>query len=246
MPDLECLRHAILQRRRETPAHRALLVGISGIDGSGKGYISGSIAKSLSHLGTDGYGVALIGTDGWLNLPHIRFAREDAAEHFYQRAIRFDEMFEHLIVPLRDRREVDIEMDFTDETAITHRRHRYHFRQIDIVLLEGICLFKREYRPLFDLTCWIECSFETALDRAVKRCQEGLRPLETVHAFETVYFPAQQIHFERDTPWVGADLILRNELDDGLQLDVLRGKTQIDLPRCGELLCDSASQMNFE
>jgi len=244
MLDLECLLQAIAQRRREIPAHRALLVGISGIDGSGKGFVTAQAARALSHVVAGGgdpggsisgcadarrpetpqhprpaglnaasYNVAVIGADGWLNLPQARFAKENGAEHFYHHAVRFDEMFESLILPLRDYREVDIEMDFTEETATAHRRQRYKFREIDIVLLEGIFLFKREYRPLFDLACWIECSFETALGRAVRRRQEGLPPLETIRAFEEIYFPAQRIHLHRDHPRKTADLVLPN--DDG-------------------------------
>lgn len=238
MPDLECFLHAIVERRRKISADRALLVGISGIDGSGKGYIGAKIASSLGNVvarrtaGVDpggpeiaqhsrpaglsaaGYNIALISADGWLNLPHIRFARENSAEHFYDRALRLEEMFERLILPLRDHREVDLEMDFADETARTHRRRRYQFRDIDIILLEGIFLFKRAYRPHFDLTCWIDCTFETALTRAVRRRQEGLPPEETVRAFETIYFPAQRIHLQRDNPRAAADLLLPNDTDE--------------------------------
>ena len=216
MPELECFLDAIAQRRREIPAERALLVGISGIDGSGKGFVAAQVAKSLSKAGnfSPGYNLAVVGADAWLNLPHIRFAEENGAQHFYDSAFRSDEMFERLILPLRDHREVDLEMAFTEETATAHRRHRYHFREVDIVLVEGIFLFKREYRSLFDLTCWIECSFETALARAVKRRQEGLPPKETIRAFETIYFPAQRIHLHRDNPRAAADMLLPNDTDE--------------------------------
>jgi uridine kinase len=214
MIQFESLLTPIVARRKEIPAERAVLVGISGIDASGKGFVAAKVADSLGKaagISDPGYNVALIGADGWLNLPHVRFDRENPAEHFYQHAFRFEEMFARLVLPLRDRRSVDLEMDFTEETASNHRRHRYQYRDIDIVLLEGIFLFKPPYRQYFDLTCWIDCSFETALARAVKRCQEGLPPLETIRAFETIYFPAQRIHLQRDHPRAAADLILPND-----------------------------------
>ena len=163
------------------------------------------IAESL------GDNVAVIAADGWLNLPHVRFRDENPAAHFYHHAFRFDEMFAQLILPLRQNREIDLETDYTDETAPSYRRHRYQFRGIDVILLEGIFLLKRELRAHFDLTCWIECSFETALARAVRRCQEGLPPLETIRAFTTIYFPAQRIHFVRDAPQASAEFIVPNE-----------------------------------
>lgn len=198
---------AIAARRREIPPDRAVLVAISGIDGAGKGYCAERIARSL---GQHNLKVALIGADGWLNLPDKRFAVENPAEHFYENGFRFDEMFETLVLPLREKRSIDLLMSYTDETATSYREHRYQFRDIDVILLEGIFLLKRALRPHFDLTCWVECPFGTALARAVKRCQEGLPPHETVGAFTAIYFPAQCLHFECDAPRLNADLTLLN------------------------------------
>ena len=213
MLQLEPLISEIVARRRRIPAERALLVGLSGIDASGKGFVAERLARSLGRtagITEPGYNFAVIGVDGWLNLPHVRFHDQNPAEHFYQHALRFDEMFERLIVPLRENRSVDLEMDFTEETAVSYRKHRHHFRDIAVIFLEGIFLFKRRYRSQYDLACWIECSFETALARGVKRCQEGLPPSETVRAFETIFFAAQKLHLARDNPRAAADLIIAN------------------------------------
>jgi uridine kinase len=67
------------------------------------------------------------------------------------------------------------------------------------------------YRDYFDLKVWIDCSFATALQRAIARGQEGLPPRETQHAFETIYFPAQRIHLVRDNPSNAADIVFTNE-----------------------------------
>src|SRR5205814_10110583 len=106
------------------------------------------------------------------------FHQQDLAKHFYESAIRFDEMFERVILPLRGTRNVNVESDFTEETATTFRKHCYAFRNIDIILLEGIFLFKPMYREHFDLKVWIDCSFATALRRTMARGQEGLPPQE--------------------------------------------------------------------
>ena len=158
-----------------------------------------------------GLKVALINVDGWLNLPSVRFGPSDPARHFYEHGVRFDSMFAQLVGPLVRDRSIEVEADFTEETAGNYRKHHYGFRDIDVVLLEGIFLFKREHRDRLDLAVWIECSFETALQRAVARGQEGLPPTETIHAFQTIYFPAQRLHFQRDDPHGFADLAISNE-----------------------------------
>lgn len=193
----------------KAPKDRSLLVGISGIDASGKGYITTQLSE---HLRAQGLNIAIINVDGWLNLPHIRFSCDDLAGHFYKNAIRFDGMFHDLIIPLRDSRSIKLTADIAEETADEFRKHEYYFESIDVILLEGIFLFKRKYQDLFDLKIWIDCSFGTALRRAITRAQEGLSVEETERVYETVYFPSQKIHLEKDQPKETVDLILPNDL----------------------------------
>jgi len=199
---------AIVQKRGAVAPKRAVLVGLSGIDGSGKGFVTAGLAKALRAKSLN---VAPISADDWLNLPDVCISNENCAEHFYQHAIRFDEMFERLILPLKQNCRINIMADCADARATIYRKDRYEFCRVDVVLLEGIFLFKPQYRHHFDLRLWIDCSFERALKRAIKRGQEGLLPAETQHAFETIYFPAQRIHADRDDPRGAADIILPND-----------------------------------
>ncbi len=198
----------ILGRRRRIAPSRAVLVGVSGIDGSGKGYVTARLVSDLRLLGWKAVG---INVDGWLNLPSRRFDDHAPAENFYQNALRLDEMFSRLILPLKKDRSIALRADFAEETATEFRPHLYEYSDVDIVVLEGIQIFKRAYRDLFDLALWVDCSFETALERAVRRAQEGLPPQDTIRAYQRIYFPAQRIHFDRDDPRGQADLIIEND-----------------------------------
>ena len=198
----------ILDRRASVPENRSLLVGISGIDGCGKGFIARQIEARLAQRAVAS---AVINVDGWLNLPDKRFDRNAPAQTFYERAIRFDEFFSDLVIPLRDQRSVYLVADLVEETAKQYRKHIYNFRNVAVILVEGIFLFKREYRRLFDLAIWVDCSFPTALARALERSQEGLPPAKTIAAYGTIYFPAQEIHFKQDNPRAAADLIYDND-----------------------------------
>ena len=198
----------IVSLRDDVPAERSLLVAISGIDGSGKGYTSALLGE---YLRARALRVAVLNIDGWLNLPSVRFSTTRPHEHFYRNAIRFDEMFLSLVLPLRERRSVRLEADFAEETASSYRRQIYAYEDVDVILLEGIYLLKLEHRHHYDLSIWVECSFETALERAIARSQEGLAPAETVRAYRTIYFPAQELHFAVDGPQDAADLLVLND-----------------------------------
>lgn len=199
----------ILRQRESLPERQSLLVGVSGIDGSGKGYVARQIEERLS---LHAIVTANINVDGWLNLPEKRFSTINPAEHFYEHAIRFKELFADLLLPLRAEGSINLVADFTEETAGTYRPHTYSFKNVGVILVEGIFLFKREHRKLIDLAVWIDSSFPTALARALARAQEGLSPAETIRAYETIYFPAQKIHFTRDKPRETAHLVINNDL----------------------------------
>lgn len=201
---------AVERARDRVPGRRALLVAVSGIDGSGKGFVS---ARLVAALRARGWNAVALGADPWLHLPGRRFSEERPAEHFYENAFRFDEMFARLVLPLKERRRVRIEADVAEETAAEYRRGAYELDDVDIVVLEGIFLLRRDLRRHYDLSIWIDCSFETALGRAIVRGQEGLPPRETVRAYETVYFPAQRVHFAADAPRSAADLVVRNDTE---------------------------------
>src|SRR5262249_15904213 len=77
---------AIARKRDAVVANRAVLVGISGIDGSGKGFVTAKLAKTLRAKSLN---VAVISADDWLNLPKVCINPDNYAEHFYENAIRF-------------------------------------------------------------------------------------------------------------------------------------------------------------
>jgi len=202
----------IVSLRQATPASRSVLVAVTGIDGSGKGWVAERLRAGLTDAGLR---TGVIGVDGWLNLPAVRFDPADPGPHFYRHALRLDAMFAELVLPLREQRSVRVEVDYAEETATSFRRHTWHLEDLDVVLLEGIFLLERPFQDgRYDLAVWVDCSFATALERAIARAQEGLPPAATVHSYATIYFPAQRLHLALDAPRAAADLILDNDGSD--------------------------------
>ncbi len=208
MSTLQNVVEEIMGARGSIPSQQSVLTAITGIDGCGKGYVTARIVDALQ---TKGVRAVAINIDGWLNLPHRHFDAANPAEHFYLHAIRFEEMFAQLILPLRDHRSLRLVADYAEETATEYRRHVYEFEDVDVIALEGIYLLTRAFQAHYDRSIWIECSFDTALERAIARAQEGLPPEETIRAYRTIYFPAQAMHFQRDNPKAGATLIVNND-----------------------------------
>jgi uridine kinase len=212
MTPLDELARMILERQEAVPADRAMLVAISGIDGSGKGFLTEQLATRLAEQKP--IRVATINIDGWLHLPQRRFSTIKPAEHFYEQGFRFAEMFVQIVLPLRNRRTLRLSAELADATnSDSYRSHDYEFEDIDLILLEGIFLLKRSLRGYYDFTVWVNCSFETAFERALHRGQEGLPPEQLRQDYDTIYFAAQRIHFDRDQPQIAADATLDNDAE---------------------------------
>jgi hypothetical protein len=127
MAELQAVIERILETRVSIPAQRSVLVAITRIDGCGKGYC---VAQALEQLTRRGIRAAIISVDGWLNLPRVRFGSSNPADHFYRRAIRFDEMFGQLVLPLRNQRSLWLEADYVEETASEYRKQTYEFEDL--------------------------------------------------------------------------------------------------------------------
>ena len=192
-----------------TRAHRAgaLLVALSGIDGSGKGFTSTRLQLALEKRGVR---TALVHADDWLSPPAQRFGAPPNGRHFYEHAIRFESMFSDVLEPLRRGRSLDISLTLGGQSGV-ERVREFKFKDVDVVLVEGIFLLRRELLPAYDRTIWVDCSFRTALERAHARNQESLSPEDLDREYRTIYSPAQQHHALRDAPRDRANIIILND-----------------------------------
>jgi uridine kinase len=183
-------------------------VAISGIDASGKGYIATLLQKEFENKS---YKVANINVDPWQNPISVRLRKENAAENVYENIFRWDQFFQQLIFPLQKDKSIYLETKGIRSDADVYHPLAYDYSDLNILLIEGILLFKKEYLLHYDHKIWIDCSFETGLQRAIKRNIEKLDERNLIHDYETYYYAAQRLHFERDDPQKAADVIFSND-----------------------------------
>lgn len=205
--DIPSLVEKILKKRSEVRLDKSVLVAVSSIDGSGKGYIT---EKIVAETNRKGIRAIAINIDPWLAPPGERFNPENPGEHFYRHAFQFDDIFKTLICPLKENRAINLTRLLTGQLG-TPFVQTYDFQNVDVIVLEGIFLLKRSLRHYYDLTFWIECSFETALQRALQRNQENLPPDSIVRDYHNIYFPAQKFHFAVDSPLQAVDATYVND-----------------------------------
>lgn len=204
---ISALASAVIDKYKSHRPERVFTVAISGIDASGKGHISRLLQDALKGKG---YHVALINIDPWQNPIPVRLKTENAAENVYENIFRWNDIFEQLIFPLQKNKSIYLETKGIRTDADIYYPLVYDLSNIEILLLEGILLFKQAYLSYFDYKIWVDCSFEKALLRAQRRNIEKLDEESLLHDYLTFYYPAQQYHFEKDDPLENADVIFDN------------------------------------
>lgn len=184
----------IIRKFRQHKPGSAFTVAISGIDAAGKGYISKLLQTALKE---QGFHTALIHIDPWQNPLPVRLVKENAAQNVYENIVRWDDLFDQLILPLKKNWHIYLETKGIRTDADIYYPLTYDLRNIDILLVEGIFLLKQELLSCYDFRIWIECSFKIRLQRAISRNAENLDPGALLHDYHTFYFPAQRHHFEK-------------------------------------------------
>lgn len=188
-------------------APRVFTVAVSGIDAAGKGFITGRLQKELEKKG---YTTAYINTDPWQHPLPVRLNRENPAQTIYDKIFRWNDLFERLVFPLQENGSIYLEIAGIHSHADIYFPLIYDYNKIDILLAEGILLLKREYLSYYDCTIWIDCSFETGLQRALARNVEKLEQEQLISDYLTYYYPAQRLHLEKDDPHHSADIVFDN------------------------------------
>lgn len=206
--DISSLTKKLLDSFANHDKKTAFTVAISGIDASGKGYTANLLQLELE---SKGYNVANINIDLWQKPIPVRLQEENAAENVYENIFRWNNIFEQLIFPLQKNKSIYLETQGIRTDADIYYPLIYDHKYIDILIVEGILLFKKKYLPYYDFKMWIDCSFKTGLERAIKRNAENLDKERLIYDYETYYYATQRLHFKRDNPQQAANIIFHND-----------------------------------
>lgn len=163
----------IARRRRLLRANRALLVAVSGIDEAGDEQVAAALVDRLL---AQGLRAGRLGVD---------------PEGGANGRLAVDALVARALLPLRETRSVRLPAVAAVPSL--------EFEDLDVLVVDGALLLRRELRALFDLSIWVECSFATAQERSPTRASS----VDAVAAWTR-----QKEHLRRDEPRLHADLVI--------------------------------------
>jgi len=183
---------------------RPVLVGLTGGHAVGKGRVAACLTAGLVELGCR---VALVGAAPWRR-PLLRFRGPDAVERYHREAVRWEALFDTLVTPLQQAGSITRRVRLLEASRDHWYMHGYDFREVEVILLVGIFLLRRDLRWRYDSAWWVEDSPDAALRRAIRRSRAERNPDAIVADYQRLFFPAHRLHLEAEDPVAAADGVL--------------------------------------
>jgi uridine kinase len=192
----------LLARIGEFESEGLTMVAIDGVDGAGKTRFADDLAARLE---ADGQVAVRVGIDGFHNPRARRYARgKDSPEGFFRDSYNLDELRGSLLFPAR------IGMPF--KTAIFDERRDRPMAVNPLIVplpavlvFDGLFLNRPELRDEWDLSVFLDVSFEVSFARLAAR--DGRDPNPEAPANRRS-LEAQQLYFKECRPQKSADVLI--------------------------------------
>lgn len=195
--------------------HTPLLVGIDGIDASGKTIFGNSLASRLHESGRQ---IIRASIDGFHFSRSVRYQRgKNSPEGYYFDSFDYTTFRSALLDPLLNNgsRTVrthmfDYLLDAPDETPLQK------VEENSILVMDGIFLFRPQLVKYWNIKIFLDISFDVSMERGAKR-DTGYIPSfeEAIERYQKRYLPAQKIYLHEAQPKKIADIVIdNNDVDD--------------------------------
>lgn len=187
------------------------VVGISGLDASGKSQVAQSLTQELIVKGEN---ILSLSGDSFQYPREYKedFQEETWALQHIRRTINFDKMRKDFLIPLKQQPE-SISIDVVDYDTKEHVQKRVELHYPLIVIIESIYLFQKSLIEFFDYTIFLNITPEESL----KRAQSRPRDLELYGSLEgiekkytTKNYPGYELFDQQENPKQYANVVIDN------------------------------------
>ncbi len=182
---------------------KAFIIGINGIDCSGKT----TFAESLDEFfASRGFKTQMIHTDDFHNPTSYRYSGVNQAENYYKKSFNISTIINELLVPIYHKKEFSKRLTLLNLISDKYEMEKeYTIDNDTIIIFEGVFLFRKELAPYIDYKIYLHISPEESKLRAKKRDSEA-----SMNKYDDKYLPAQKKYLDEFPPLTTADMIIDN------------------------------------
>lgn len=183
------------------------IIGINGIDTSGKTGFTAAYARCLNHLG---YHCAVIHMDDFHNPLEIRRSGKNEIDAYYDHAFNYEQLIRKVLEPLKQHGHIDKDvLCLNIDTDSYENTVHYKIDSDTIVLLEGVLLFRPPVSDYLDGRIFLHIDFDEMMRRAAVRDVPRYGE-EFLQKYITKYIPIQKRYLEEFRPHINCDIVVDN------------------------------------
>jgi len=194
---------------KQIKRNKPILVGFDGVDTSGKTTLADNVYKILKLQNEN---VIRISIDKFHNTKEIRLAKGDLSpEGFFEDSFNIDKIKELVLDPIKNNETAIITgiFDYRNESEIN--QNKIIIEPNLIVLFDGIFLNRNELTKYWDISIFLDVSFETVIKRALIRDVNYFgSEEEVIKRYKKRYIPGEEIYLSDCKPKERASFVIDN------------------------------------
>ena len=184
------------------------IIGINGVDTSGKTYFTLNYSKFLNSLDIK---TTILHIDDFHNPSKIRYNGENELDAYYNNAFNYSQVIEEILRPLKSNGSIDksvicLNLDTDKYEDLIH----YSIDKDTILLIEGVLLFREPLTKYIEGKVFLYISFEEVLNRARKRDVPKYGEA-FLQKYINKYIPIQKHYLLENNPEKTSDIVINNE-----------------------------------
>ncbi|MCD4712458.1 MAG: GNAT family N-acetyltransferase [Clostridiales bacterium] len=193
----------LIKKTKDKP----IIVGINGVDASGKSTLTKELSRYLDKIG---FRSQLISIDDFHNPTAIRYKEENPIQSYLNNAFDVNKFESEVLLPIVLGGELNKVMRHLDlATDEFTNIKKYYVDKDTVVLVEGVLLFREPLVNYFDLRVFIRISFNEVLKRAIIRDADTLGD-QVLEKYKSKYIPIQQLYLDQYDPEGMSDIVIDN------------------------------------
>jgi len=183
------------------------VIGINGVDTSGKTVFTENLALYLSNNGIKN---EIIHIDDFHNPLEIRSQGENEIDAYYYNAFNYRQIIDEILEPLRKNGSVYKEiLCLNIDTNKYENKRCYRINSETVLLIEGVMLFRPPVSEYLDGRIFLHIDFDEVLKRAYSRDVPKYGE-SFMEKYKNKYIPAQKRYLEEYEPVKNCDIVVDN------------------------------------
>lgn len=194
--------------RSKKDENKPLMIGINGVDTSGKTLLSTELSIYLKKQGIP---TEVIRIDDFHNESKIRYSEKDEIMSYYNHAFNLEKLESDLLFPIQKNGQFYGEIVHLDlETDSYSKMKKYNIDKNTVVIIEGVLLYREPINKYFDIRLYVDITFEEVIKRAQVRDYHIFGD-NLLNKYRNKYIPVQQSYIKKVNPQKICDIHINNE-----------------------------------